>query len=53
VLSPKVEPMSDVARMIREHFDGVMARVYSRQTNGFLEAIDDLFQAAKRKARSM
>jgi len=26
-----------VARMIRQHFDGVLAWVYSRQTNGFLE----------------
>jgi len=51
VLSSKVEAMRDVARMIREHFDGVMAWVYSRQTNGFLEAINGLFQAAKRKAR--
>jgi transposase len=51
VLISKVEPMRDVARMIREHFDGVMAWVYSRQTNGFLEAINGLFQAAKRKAR--
>ena len=51
VLSSKVEPMRTVARMIREHFDGVMAWVYSRQTNGFLEAVNGLFQAAKRKAR--
>jgi hypothetical protein len=39
--------MSDVARMIREHFDGVMAWVYTRQTNGFLEAIDGLFQDSR------
>jgi transposase len=51
VLRSKVEPMWAVARMIREHFDGVLAWVYSRQTNGFLEAINGLFQAAKRKAR--
>jgi len=51
VLSSKVEPMRTVARMIREHFDGVMAWVYSRQTNGFLEALNGLFQASKRKAR--
>ena len=47
----KVEPMKDVAAMILNHFDGVMAWVNSRQTNGFLEAINSLFQAAKRKAR--
>jgi transposase len=51
VLSSKVEPMRAVARMIREHFEGVIAWVDSRQTNGFLEAINGLFQAAKRKAR--
>jgi transposase len=51
VLSSKVEPMKAVARMIREHFEGVIAWVDSRQTNGFLEAINGLFQAAKRKAR--
>ena len=33
------------------HFEGILAWVTSRQTNGFLEAINGLFQAAKRKAR--
>jgi transposase len=47
----KVEPMKEVAAMILTHFDGVMGWVHSRQTNGFLEAINSLFQAAKRKAR--
>jgi len=47
----KVEPMKDVASMILNHFEGVLAWVTSRQTNGFLEAINGLFQAAKRKAR--
>jgi transposase len=51
VLRSKVEPMKKVARMIREHFTGVLAWVESRQTNGFLEAINGLFQAAKRRAR--
>ena len=37
--------------MIRSHFEGVLSWVTSRQTNGFLEAINGLFQAAKRKAR--
>lgn len=46
----KVEPMKEVAAMILNHFDGVLAWVTSRQTNGFLEAINGLFQAAKRKA---
>jgi transposase len=51
VLRSKVEPMKEVARMIRRHFDGVVAWSQTRQTNGFIEAINGLFQAAKRKAR--
>lgn len=51
VLRSKVDPMREVAYMIRDHFEGVLAWVSSRQTNGFLEAINSLFQAAKRKAR--
>ena len=51
VMRSKVEPMKEVAEMIRNHFDGILAWVTSRQTNGFLEAINGLFQAAKRKAR--
>lgn len=47
----KVEPMKEVASMILNHFEGVLAWVNSRSTNGFLEAINGLFQAAKRKAR--
>lgn len=47
----KVEPMKEVASMILNHFEGVLAWVNSRLTNGFLEAINGLFQAAKRKAR--
>jgi transposase len=51
VMRSKVEPMKQVAAMIRNHFDGVVAWAKSRQTNGFIEAINGLFQAAKRKAR--
>jgi transposase len=51
VLRSKVEPMKEVARMIRNHFDGIVAWSQTRQTNGFIEAINGLFQAAKRKAR--
>ena len=43
--------MKAVARMIRKHFDGIVAWARSRQTNGLIEAINGLFQAAKRKAR--
>ena len=51
VLRSKVEPMWAVAKMIREHFDGIVAWTQTRQTNGFIEALNGLFQAAKRKAR--
>jgi transposase len=51
VMRSKVEPMKDVARMIRRHFDGIVAWTQTRRTNGFLEALNGLFQAAKRKAR--
>jgi transposase len=37
--------------MIRKHLEGIVAWTRTRQTNGFLEAINGLFQAAKRKAR--
>ena len=36
--------------MIKKHFDGIVAWTQTRQTNGFLEALNGLFQAAKRKA---
>lgn len=51
VMRSKVEPMKDVARLIRRHFDGIVAWTQTRQTNGFIEAVNGLFQAAKRKAR--
>jgi len=47
----EVEMMKDVAVMIRNYFDGILSSITTRQTNGFLEAINGLFQAAKRKAR--
>lgn len=51
VMRPKVEPMKAVAKMVRTHRDGIVAWTQTRQTNGFLEAINGLFQASKRKAR--
>lgn len=51
VYRSKVEPMKAVASMIRDHFEGIIAWAQTRQTNGFLEALNGLFQAAKRKAR--
>ena len=43
--------MKKVARTIRKHIEGVAAWARTRETNGFLEAMNSLFQAAKRKAR--
>lgn len=51
VMRSKVEPMKEVAKLIRNHFEGIVAWTQTRQTNGFLEALNGLFQAAKRKAR--
>lgn len=47
----KVTPMKEVAQLIRNHLQGIVAWAQTRQTNGFLEALNGLFQAAKRKAR--
>ena len=51
VMRSKVEPMKEVAQLIRNHLEGIVAWAQARQTNGFLEALNGLFQAAKRKAR--
>ena len=51
VIRSKVEPMKEVAGLVRRHLEGIVAWAQTRQTNGFLEAINGLFQAAKRRAR--
>jgi transposase len=51
VMRSKVEPMKEVAALVRKHLDGIVAWAQTRQTNGFLEALNGLFQAAKRRAR--
>lgn len=47
----KVEPMKDVAKMIRTHLEGIVAWAQTRQTNGFLEVINGVIQASKCRAR--
>jgi transposase len=47
----KAEATKKVAQTILDHFKGVTAWAQTRQTSGFPEAINGLFQAAKRKAR--
>jgi transposase len=51
VMRSKVEPMKAVAALVRRHLEGIVAWAQTRQTNGFLEALNGLFQAAKRRAR--
>ncbi len=51
VMRSKVGPMKPVARMIRNHLEGIVAWGRTRMTNGCLEALNGLFQAAKRKAK--
>ncbi|HSL69732.1 MAG TPA: ISL3 family transposase [Longimicrobiales bacterium] len=51
VMRSKVEPMKEVAMLVRKHLEGIVAWAQTRQTNGFLEALNGLFQAAKRRAR--
>jgi transposase len=51
VMRSKVEPMKEVAALIRHHLEGIVAWAQTRQTNGFLEALNGLFQSAKRRAR--
>lgn len=47
----RLEPMVEVAKMISNHFSGIIQHFYSKLNNGLLEGINSLFQAAKRKAR--
>ena len=43
--------MKYVARIIRTHLEGIAAWARTRMINSFLEALNGLFQAAKRKVR--
>jgi len=43
--------MKKVAEIVCNHLQGILAWFTSRQTNGFLGALDGLFQAAGGKAR--
>lgn len=47
----KVEPMKEVAKVIRTPLECIVALAQTRQTNEFLEAINGLFQASKHRAR--
>ena len=47
----RLQPMVDFARMLRRHEAGILRRLTSRISNGILEGINSLVQAAKAKAR--
>ncbi|WP_335871508.1 ISL3 family transposase [Bacillus sp. 2205SS5-2] len=47
----RLEPMVEVAKMIKNHYDGITQWFKSNLNNGLLEGINSLFQAAKRTAR--
>ncbi|WP_026853547.1 ISL3 family transposase [Geothrix fermentans] len=51
VLEAGLEPMKKVARTLMEHADGVLHWFWSGFSNGLLEGINSLIQAAKAKAR--
>ena len=51
VMRSKVQPMKEVAALVRRHMEGTVAWAQARQTIRLLEALNGLFQAAKRRAR--
>ncbi len=52
VMCAKVEPMKEVAQMVHFHLEDIVAWAQTRQTNGFLEAINGLCKPVRRRARS-
>lgn len=47
----RIPEMVKVAKSIKKHWDGVLAWKQSQVTNGILEGLNSIIQAAKRKAR--
>ena len=47
----RIQPIIEAARTIKEHWDGVVNWQKSRISNGLLEGLNSLIQAAKAKAR--
>ena len=46
-----LEPMLKTARMVREHLDGILGHWKEGLTTAYLEGLNSLFSATKRKAR--
>jgi transposase len=49
--STLLAPMVDVAKMIESHLEGILGHWTSGLTTAFLEGLNSLFSATKRKAR--
>jgi transposase len=47
----RLEPLKRVAKTLKDHWEGILNAFDSRLTNGRVEAINALIQAAKAKAR--
>lgn len=47
----QLQPMINVAKTIKRHEEGILRWFHSKMTNGLLESINGLVQAAKRRAR--
>lgn len=47
----KIPEMKKVSRTIRSHWDGVVAYLHTRVTNGAAEALNGIIQSVKRKSR--
>lgn len=47
----RLQPIIDVAKTLKEHWEGILNWYYTRLNNGILEGINSLIQTAKRRAR--
>lgn len=47
----QIDQVRNVAKTVKNHWNGILAWFDSQLSNGFLEAINGLIQAAKRRAR--
>jgi transposase len=47
----QIEPVKKLARTVKARWNGILAWFDSQLSNGFLEAVNGLIQAAKRRAR--
>jgi transposase len=45
------QPMLSVSRMVFNHLGGILAHWKHRLTNAYMEALNSVFSATKRKAR--